>query len=662
VDIQIYANKRLVNIFTFYNRQSVLRKIVKILVFSLWILSALGLKAQRVVVINETIKEHIFRGEEVLFLEDSGEQLTFADITSEAYQAKFKVNKNYYPKNFNRSSVYWYKIKVKYTKDLTRASNFEFFDQITDHIEAFIPDGKGGYVSSVAGADLPFKQRLYQHKNFEFLINTASKGEHTYYFKVHSKDLVNVIIVLRTTERFIQYTLTEYLTYGFFYGMIVIFSFHNLLMFLAVRRKQYLYYILYILSVGMYEMSIDGIAFQYLWPNHPVWNEYAYGVALYCLSTFALIFTKELLHVKIKAPKINTLINVVIGLRLAFFLVCLFYNNDWFKYKFIEFIPLSVAFFAGIYIWWKMKYRPARFFVLGYFFLFVGFTIKVIHILGYARHIPGALGYYSLSFGFLLEMVFLSFAIGDQVRLLKRKKENARKQIIKQMQLNAELKDNINKELEIKVEERTREVQQKSKELQLQNITIEDQNEELLAINALLESQAEEISRMNILLEKDNITLKTSIEKVTNARVNATELDFDEFSQKYPDRDSCYKFLADMKWENGYACIKCNNVSYCNGKVQFNRRCTKCAYEESVLQRTIFENNRIPINKAFYLVYLMYNSKGTISSHKLSEKLGIRQSTCWAYAAKIKKIMEERKKDIKGTGKEGWSKLVLEKP
>ncbi|WP_379091887.1 hypothetical protein [Pedobacter sp. UC225_65] len=118
----------------------------------------------------------------------------------------------------------------------------------------------------------------------------------------------------------------------------------------------------------------------------------------------------------------------------------------------------------------------------------------MIHILGWARHIPGALGYYSLTFGFLLEMVFLSFAIGDQVRILKRKKENARKQIIKQMQVNADLKDSINRDLEIKVQERTQEVQQQSRELQQKNITIEQQNEELLSKNTLLEHQAEDLA------------------------------------------------------------------------------------------------------------------------------------------------------------------------
>ena len=631
------------------------------LLITFLILNAGNLNAQRVVVMDGKSPEHIFKSEEVMCLEDASKELTFEQVTSANYQQKFIKNINYYPKNYNRSSAYWYKVKINYTKDIDQSAVFEFFDQITDYIEAYLPDGKGGYVKSRAGADLRFTDRMFQHKNFEFLINDTKKGEQVYYFRVESKDQVNVIIVFRTVERFIQYGLTEYLTFGFFYGMIVIFSFHNLLMFIAVKRRQYLFYILYILSVGLYEMSTDGIAFQYLWPNHPTWNEYAYGVALFFLSSFGLIFTKELLHVKIKAPKVNQFINILLLLRLTFFLACLLYNNDWFKYKFLEFIPLSVGFFTGIYIWWKKEYRPARFFVLGYFFLYIGFIIKIVHVLGFARHIPGALGYYSLSVGFLLEMVFLSFAIGDQVRILKRKKENARKQIIKQMQVNAELKDNINKDLETKVEERTKEVQQKSKELFEKNVTIEQQNEELLEINSLLAKQKEEISRMNILLEKDNNTLKTNIEKVTNDRVNATELDFDEFSLKYPDRDSCYKFLAEMKWTNGYVCIKCGNTSYCNGKVPFNRRCTKCAYEESVLYQTIFENNRIPINKAFYLVYLMYNHKGAISSHKLSEKLGIRQSTCWTYASKIKKVMEERKKDLKGVGKSGWSKLVMDK-
>lgn len=60
------------------------------------------------------------------------------------------------------------------------------------------------------------------------------------------------------------------------------------------------------------------------------------------------------------------------------------------------------------------------------------------------------------------------------------------------------------------------------------------------------------------------------------------------------------------------------------------------------------------------MIFLMYSTKGKISSHKLSEILSIRQSTCWAYSSRIKKVMETRKKEIKDAGNKGWSKLVID--
>ncbi|EHQ24426.1 7TM diverse intracellular signaling domain-containing protein [Mucilaginibacter paludis] len=616
-----------------------------------------SLHAQNAVQIKQNTDEHIFHSGEVEFIEDPGGNLTIEQVSSPGYSKKYLVPKDYYGINYHVKSVYWYRIKVNLQNP--EKGIFEFFDQTIDDIVAYLPDGKGKFLMQKEGAKFDFSKRLYQHKNFEFPANVALQGEHLYYFRVKSSQNANIIIVYRTIARFIQYALTEYLTFGFFYGMILIFSFHNLLMFIAVRRRQYLFYVLYILSVGLYEMSVDGIAFQYLWPNYPSWNEYAFGVPLYALSVFGLIFTKELLHVKTKAPHFNVAIKVIIALRTAFFLLCLFYNQAFFYYKFIEFVPLSAAFFTGIYIWYR-GFRPARFFVLGYAFLFNGFIIKVLFILGYTRFVPGALGHYSLGFSFILEMVFLSFAIGDQVRILKHKKEKAQQKIMQQMALNVALKDSINKELEIQVERRTKEVVLKSSEVFEKSAIIEAQNEELHSKNILLEKQSEEISRMNVLLEKDNVNLKTNIETVTNARVMSTELSFEEFSLKYPDQESCYKFLSDLKWRSGYKCIKCGNEIYCGGRIAYSRRCTKCSYEESVLFNTIFKNNRIPINKAFYLVYLMYTSKGTISSHKLSEKLDIRQSTCWSYSIRVKKVMFERKKEWKGAGKSGWSSLILE--
>jgi hypothetical protein len=461
-----------------------------------------------------------------------------------------------------------------------------------------------------------------------------------------------VIIVLRSVNWFISYALDEYFFFGIFYGMILVFGLYNLMMFIAMRQKQYLYYIAYNLSIGLYEMCADGIAYQYIWPDSPIWNHNAYGVALFSASICSVLFAQSLLNVKVNAPKLNKLIIWVMALRCLFFVLCLTVNKNWFSYKIIEIVPLSIAFYAGCYVLMK-GYRAARFFVIGYSFLVTGFVIKALISLNIWWLPVTAAIYYSLSFCFIMEMIFISFAIGDKVRILKNKEEEAQLLVIKQLKLNEELKDALNKNLEDQVLERTKELSEKS-------LLIEQQNEELKSVNQLLKQQAEEISRMNVLLEQDNSILHQDIEKVTHDRVMSTEVDFEEFSKIYPDRETCFKFLSDLKWENGYACRKCTNTHYGHGHLPYSRRCSKCGYEESVIAYTLLQNTRIPLNKAFYMIFLMYSTSGKISSHKLSEILSIRQSTCWAYSSRIKKVMNSRKKETKGTGDKGWSKLVME--
>lgn len=614
--------------------------------------SVSSVKAQKTVEMQNSVSQHIFTFKEIEVLEDADNRYTFDEIKSSTFDQKFKASLTSTPQTKLLNKTYWFRIKIKQNDKADKPFLLEFFDQTIDHITAYIPQANQKYAVENLGDANNFDKRLIHHKNFEIPLQNEGNETQTYYFKINSSQIADIIIVLRTTEWFISYALDEYFYFGIFYGMILVFSFYNLIMFIAIRQKQYLYYVLYNLSVGFFEMSTDGIAYQYLWPDAPAWNQVAYAFALCATSIFALLFTRELLYVKAKAPKLNQFIIGIIVCRIIFFIYCYLFDQTLFSYKFIDAIPLSVAFFTGIYIYRK-GYQPARFFVLGYSFLFAGFTLKFLIMLGIGWLNFGAISYYSLSFCFVLEMIFLSFAIGDKVRLLKVKKDKAQQKIIRQMAVNAKLKDTINQELESKVEERTREVYHKS-------LIIESKNQALEEANALLQQQAEEISRMNILLEHDNEELQTSVEKVTRDRVMSTEVDFEEFSKIYPDKETCYEFLAQLKWSNGYHCRKCSNDHYFAGHILHSRRCSKCGYEESVTTYTIFHNTRIPINKAFYMIFLIYSSKGKISSHKLSELLSIRQSTCWTFGSRIKKVMDDRKKTLKKSAKNGWSQLVIE--
>jgi two-component system, sensor histidine kinase LadS len=111
-------------------------------------------------------------------------------------------------------------------------------------------------------------------------------------------------------------------------------------------------------------------------------------------------------------------------------------------------------------------------------------------------------------------------------------------------------------------------------------------------------------------------------------------LDKNQLDAMFKDDSSCLNYLSQLKWVNGFICKKCNNDNFCDGKVPFSRRCTRCKNEESATANTLFHNIKFPVSKAFYIAYEVFNNK-KLSTFEISQELGIRQMTCWNFKNKI---------------------------
>ena len=602
--------------------------------------------------ISDDVDQQFFIFNFIESFEDPGGQLTIDDVASAEYNDRFKPSQLYNPTNPDKSAAYWHRIKVKHNAASEKYWFIEFFDQTIDFIEFYRPGDEGSFRKELYGDKLPFGHRFLPHKNFIVPVDNSHSDEVTYYFRVKSDQRADVIVVLRSGHWLFQYATDEYFFFGIFYGMILVFSFYNLLMYVAVRETHYLLYVLYLVSIGLFEMSADGIGYQYLWPTAPQWNQYAVGIAQYAASCLSLFFTVSILHVRESHNALYRLAVAAFSLRTIIFVLSLTLFPAWFTFKPMEFIPLLVAFYIGVRCLAK-GYRYARFIVVGYSFLAFGIITKLLLYFDFNWMPFGSLSHYSLGFSFIMEMIFLSFAISDKIRLLRIEKADAQESIIEQLKVNQHLKDTLNEELEEQVKLKTHELVEKSTH-------IEEQNHRLEAANLRLEQQAREIAAMNALLAKDNIKLKHDVAEVKEARILSKEVDFEEFSAMYPDDDSCLRFMAEIKWQTEFFCRKCTHHHYSEGRSPYSRRCSKCGYDESVTAYTMLQNTRLPINKAFYLIFLVYSSKGNISSHKLAEILSIRQSTCWSYSTKVKKAMKEKRKHGGTHSNEGWKSLLLE--
>ena len=221
-----------------------------------------------------------------------------------------------------------------------------------------------------------------------------------------------------------------------------------------------------------------------------------------------------------------------------------------------------------------------------------------------------------------------------------------------------------NRALEAMVEERTRKVVQQKEDLSVQAENLRKANKSIISKNIQLEEngekiriQSEEIFRMNELLKKDNINLEENVRELSKARVMQKRVSFSEFKQIYPDIDSCNRFLFQLKEEKGYECMKCGNTSCSTDPEKYARRCSKCGYNESVTVGTIFYRIKFPIDKAFYILYLVSMGR-ELTVDELAGLITLRRETCWAFRNKVMGVMKKRKR-FKNP-REGWKELIMD--
>ncbi len=616
------------------------------------------LQAQAPVVLHDSLDQQIFPLSKLAYYQDYTHKLSLEEVSAPDFQQRFKLNPGYTSKDFNDEAVYWVKMQIRHNPASVKKWMLEFYDQRLDEIQAYIPDQYGYYHLYQAGDRQLFKERQLQHKNFEFMLDNSANQERTYYFRIKSQGSADIRIALRSLNWFVYYALNEYLLFGIFYGMVLIICLYNSLMYTAFRESKYLIYVAYLVSLAVYVMSIDGLAFQYLWPAQPALNQIAYGVAEFSMVVWALRFTQKFINTRHRFPIADNLIWTTIIARSLYFLICLVVDPQLFEYGLVEVVPLSVMLGVSIFAL-QQGYRPARFIVAAYSILFLGFVLKVLTNLGL---LPFSIVLnYSLRFSFFLEMLLLSFALADQVRILKDKKEKAQRRIIKQMTQNVALKEVVNKELaekmalkekvnqelEQKVLERTQELQQNNQKLELANQKLTD--------------QAREIHQINSMLDLDNWKLKNSLRKELNDRLLNKNLDYAEFQKLYPDEKTCLRYLDKLKQGIPFHCKKCSNTKCTESNKVYAKRCTRCGKSESVTAYTLFHGVKFPIEKAFYLGYITINGHAHFTLDELAALLNLRRNTIWGFKQKAQLVIDYQQQRKKGKPVH-WEEMVLSCP
>ncbi len=395
-----------------------------ILFWLVWCLSFSTAANAEPVLLSDEIDQYPL-GLKIELLEDKQASWTLQQVLSPELAEQFVISTSSEPSFGYTDSAYWVKFRVKSQSLVSKKWLLEVGDPMLDDIEvSIIETDATGTNSRVlktfkAGDTRPFASREIEHLNFVFPLLIESQQTLTVVVRAKGQDSMHLPLTLLSGQKLMAQSNTRVLLLGLYCGVMLVMMLYNMFIYLSVRDKSYLYYVLYIIFFGTGVLSVNGLSNQYLWPNSVWLANHVFPIFIAAATGWALLFSQHFLGINAQSPyfyrlfrvmqwwmAILAVASIVLSPSLSTMLVLL---SD------IPFLILLMT--AGAYSL-KQGYRPAQYFLLAWLGMVLGGGLAILYFFGL---IPSHfITRNSAQMGSALEVVLLSFALADRINLLQK--------------------------------------------------------------------------------------------------------------------------------------------------------------------------------------------------------------------------------------------------
>lgn len=408
---------------------------------------------------------------EIKYLEDRSQNHDIESVSSENNSQHFI--KHYEDKfNFGTTlSTIWLKLTPRV--GINRTPDYlELVNPYIDLVRVYTSDGMGGFNSHEAGDTIAFEKRPHNFRNFLFdLPSSKETRAMPVYIEVKSGGHLYFYIDLWDHSEFKGYSLASQILIGMYLGMIGIMALYNLFIYLNIREKTYLFYVLYIISLGLFMCATNGTGHQYIWSNNTYLSSISTTLFAGLATLTAFLFSRQFLQTWKHLPAIDSFTLFMMGVTSLQIIFSIF-GYIYLSSKMVVFLAIimSTTVWLSSVLCWKNGYRPARFIVIAWSFFLFTVLVNAFTTLGF---LPASVfTTFSIQIGSAVEVVLLSWALADRMAILKQEKEEMQLAYMKQLEVN-------NLQLEKIVAERTSELKRSTRLAQEKSMQLEKMNAEL---------------------------------------------------------------------------------------------------------------------------------------------------------------------------------------
>lgn len=285
-----------------------------------------------------------------------------------------------------------------------------------------------------AGDNHPFSSYSISDRNPIFDLQLLHNQSYTIFIAGKTTEDLNFPLTLCESKKLYEHLANRNLLWGFYFGFILLIVLYNVFLWLTTHDKTYLYYILYVASFGLFQFSLYGFGFQYVWSNS-AFNEYAHSFFVGCSVTFLVLFSIHFLDLFKEIPNSKKIFQIVGFVWVIVFPLMVFTFNH--RSVFILMIISAVGLFFQYYFSIKLLRkgnRAVRFYLLATVAMSVAILIILLKTI---LNIPGD---FYLKLGSMIEMVLFSAALGDKYRQIELDR-------IRQQRIRDEISANLHDDL-----------------------------------------------------------------------------------------------------------------------------------------------------------------------------------------------------------------------
>ena len=342
---------------------------------------------------------------------DPSHEITVAEILNQN-DLGWQSNQQKTPSFGFSPHTYWFRFAIPKSKhDWILSLDYGLLDHIT-----YYRVSKQTILEQVnTGDKLRFSKRPIQSRAFLFPVPKSDETQEII-LKIRSTSSIQAPLVLWPDKTFFEHDQYRLVEHGAYYGIALVMAWYNFFLFLRLRDKAYLIYVLYVLDFSLSQLSISGFSYQLLWPDWTDWNERSLAVTVPLAGVFLTAFMSIFLKLREFHPKLYRLVSLQICICLLFAVLgCVLPYAVMIPYiTALALFTSSSLLVISFYITFTKNYSYAAYLSAAFSFFLAGAFVLAMNKLGF---IPRTWFTESAAqIGSAIEIILLSFALAERLR------------------------------------------------------------------------------------------------------------------------------------------------------------------------------------------------------------------------------------------------------